>query len=88
MDHWAKDRGVDPEKEIFMLADGECTMTKALGLSQMMPGLGERSFRYSMYLEDGVIKVCLPVSFSSQAGACVAAPVAASRIAGPCTSRA
>ena len=27
------------------------------GLTQFIPGLGERSLRYSMYLEDGVVKV-------------------------------
>lgn len=57
MADWAKHLGVDTKNEVMMLADGEGKFHKAAGLSQFLPGLGDRARRYSMYLEDGVIKV-------------------------------
>jgi peroxiredoxin len=52
---WAEQQGADGK--ITMLADAEAQFARALGLSAHMPGLGERSRRYSMIVEDGVVKV-------------------------------
>lgn len=53
MDAWAKDQGVDGR--ITMLADGSGAFTKALGLELDLTarGLGVRSQRYAMVVEDG-----------------------------------
>lgn len=40
---------------IVMLADGEALFTKALDLSINIPGMGVRSRRYSMIVENGVV---------------------------------
>lgn len=55
MDAWAKDRGVDGK--ILMLADGGADFTKVLGLDMDASrfGMGTRSKRYSMVVEDGVV---------------------------------
>ena len=44
--------------KIRMMADGSATYTKALGLDQDLTarGMGVRSLRYSMLVEDGVVK--------------------------------
>jgi glutaredoxin/glutathione-dependent peroxiredoxin len=44
--------------KIRMMADGSATYTKALGLDQdlIARGMGVRSVRYSMLVEDGVVK--------------------------------
>ena len=44
--------------KVRMMADGSATYTKALGLDQDLTGrgLGVRSQRYSMLVEDGVVK--------------------------------
>ena len=56
MKAWAKDQGV--EGEIVMLADGNGDFTKAIGLELdgSRFGMGARSQRYSMIVEDGVVK--------------------------------
>ncbi len=56
MDAWGKDRGVGDR--VLMLADGSGEFTAALGLTQDMSarGFGVRSRRYSMIVEDGVVK--------------------------------
>ena len=56
MGAWGKDQKVGDE--ILMLADGSGDYTKALGLELDLrkPGLGMRSRRYSMLVEDGVVK--------------------------------
>jgi peroxiredoxin len=56
MDAWGKDRGVGDK--IKMLADGNGEYTKALGLELdgSKFGLGSRSKRFSMIVEDGVVK--------------------------------
>ena len=56
MGAWAKDQKVDGE--ILMLADGSGDYTKALGLELDLrkAGLGMRSRRYAMLVDDGVIK--------------------------------
>jgi peroxiredoxin len=56
MDSWGKDQGV--EDKVMMLADGNGEFTKAVGLTMDGTGygMGLRSQRYAMVLEDGVIK--------------------------------
>ncbi len=56
LDAWAKARGVNGL--ITMLADGSAAFAKALGLDvDLGPfGLGVRSKRYAMIVEDGAVK--------------------------------
>ena len=56
MDHFGKDTGADGK--IAMLADGNGDFAKAIGLEIDLTkfGLGVRSKRYSMLVEDGVVK--------------------------------
>jgi peroxiredoxin len=53
---WAKAR--DAQDDITMLADGNAAFAKALGLDiDLSPfGLGTRSKRYAMVIEDGIVK--------------------------------
>ena len=53
---WAKHTGA--EGKITMLADDNGKFTKAVGLNQFFPdsGMGERSRRYSMIVENGVVR--------------------------------
>ena len=55
MHQWAKHQGV---KKVKMLPDGSCLFTKGMGMLVKKDdlGFGERSWRYSMYVEDGKIK--------------------------------
>ena len=55
MNAWGKDLGI---KKVKLLPDGSCLFTKELGMLVKKDdlGFGERSWRYSMYVEDGVIK--------------------------------
>jgi len=55
MDAWKKASGGD---DIEFLADGSANFAKAIGLSVDLTerGLGVRSQRYSMLVEDGVVK--------------------------------
>lgn len=57
MDAWARDHNV--VDEVRFIADGNGDFTRALGLQVDMSkfGFGERSKRYSMLVEDGVIKM-------------------------------
>ncbi len=52
---WAKDKGA---QELQMVADGNASFTRALGLEMDASafGLGVRSQRYAMIVEDGVVK--------------------------------
>ncbi|KAJ3313050.1 hypothetical protein HDU93_004935 [Gonapodya sp. JEL0774] len=54
---WGKILGVDPEK-ILMLADGSAEFTQAIGLQLdlVKGGLGIRSKRYAVVVDDGVVK--------------------------------
>ena len=54
---WAKDTGADGK--ITMLADGSADFAKAVGLEIDLTarGLGVRSKRYAMLVDDGVVKV-------------------------------
>ncbi len=56
MGAWAKDQGVGDK--ILMLADGSAELTKAMGLDLDLTGrgMGVRATRFSMILEDGVVK--------------------------------
>jgi peroxiredoxin len=56
MGAWAKDTGA--EGKIVFLADGSADFARALGLEldASANGLGIRSKRYSMIVEDGVVK--------------------------------
>ncbi len=56
MGAWAKDRNVGDK--VLMLADGSGEFTKAIGqeLDLVAKGLGIRSRRYAMIIEDGVVK--------------------------------
>ncbi len=56
MGAWAKDQGLSDE--IIMLADGNAEFTRAIGLELDASkfGMGARSQRYSMLVENGVVK--------------------------------
>ncbi|MSP43998.1 MAG: peroxiredoxin [Alphaproteobacteria bacterium] len=56
MGAWGKDRNVGDK--VLMLGDGSAAFSKALGLELDLTkmGLGVRSKRYSMLVEDGVVK--------------------------------
>lgn len=56
VDEWA--RRLDPEGEIRFLSDGNLAFARALGLSAKMPSLflGERSERFMMIVQDGIIE--------------------------------
>jgi glutaredoxin/glutathione-dependent peroxiredoxin len=56
MDAWGKEHGADGK--VVMLGDGSCEFTKAMGLTVDRIGarMGIRSQRYSMIVDDGVIK--------------------------------
>ena len=54
MKAWAQERGVGDK--VLMLADGDCIFTRAIGMNEAMAGLGDRSRRYSMIVENGVVK--------------------------------
>ncbi len=56
MGAWGKDQKCDGK--VRMMADGSATYTKALGLELdlVARGMGIRSQRYSMLVEDGVVK--------------------------------
>lgn len=53
MHAWAKASG--GEGKIRFLADGSAIFTKAIGLENEMNGMGTRSRRYSMLIEDGKV---------------------------------
>lgn len=57
LDYWAKDTGA--AGKVTMLADGSAEFAKAVGLQIDLTerGLGVRSMRYAMLVEDGVVKV-------------------------------
>ncbi len=54
MNAWGKASGVDGK--ILLLADGNAAFARAVGLNVDLPGMGERSRRYSMIVDDGVVK--------------------------------
>ena len=56
MDAWGKDQDVD--EKVVMLADGNADFTKAVGLEMDGTGfgMGLRSQRYAMVVDDGTVK--------------------------------
>jgi len=54
MDAWGRDQQVG--EDIAMLADGNGAFTKAVGMDKELGIMGMRSLRYSMIVEDGVVK--------------------------------
>jgi glutaredoxin/glutathione-dependent peroxiredoxin len=56
MGAWGKEGGADGK--IMMLGDGNAEFTKAIGLEldRIKEGMGIRSQRYAMLVEDGVVK--------------------------------
>ena len=57
MEAWGKERGIPDD--VQMLADGNATFTRALGLELdgTKNGMGIRAKRFAMYIVDGVVKV-------------------------------
>ncbi len=55
MSAWGADRGVG--EDVMMLSDGNCEFTSAIGLEMDGSGfgLGTRSQRYAMVVDDGVV---------------------------------
>ena len=60
MQAWAKEQGIDSsvDGEVVMLADGSGAFTKAMGLELdlVARGLGVRSQRFAMVVEDGKVR--------------------------------
>ena len=54
MDAWGKDQNVGDK--VMMVADGAAEFARAMGIDVSFPGYGVRSDRYSMLVEDGVVK--------------------------------
>ncbi len=56
MNAWARDQGIDDE--VTLLPDGNAAFTRQMGMlvDKVREGFGERSWRYSMVVEDGVIR--------------------------------
>ena len=56
MDAWGKEHHADDK--LVMLGDGSCEFTEAIGLTvdRREAGMGIRSQRYSMIVDDGVVK--------------------------------
>ena len=56
MNAWGKEHGAGDK--VVMLGDGSCEFTEAMGLTvdRREAGMGIRSQRYSMIVDDGVIK--------------------------------
>jgi glutaredoxin/glutathione-dependent peroxiredoxin len=51
---WGKEQGA--LGKVRMLGDGAAELTKKLGLDVDLPGMGVRARRFSMLVEDGVVK--------------------------------
>jgi len=68
MGAWGKAQGTGDK--ILMLADGSCTFTKMLGLvlDVTARGMGERSQRYAMIVDDRVVRY---LGFETSPGAAV-----------------
>jgi peroxiredoxin len=74
MDAWGKDRGVGDK--VLMLADGNAEYTRSLGLELDGSGfgLGTRSQRFSMVVDNGVVtelNVEAPREFKVSTAECV-----------------
>ena len=77
MDAWAKTKNVGDKVELY--SDGNGEFTKALGLDFDGSGfgLGTRSRRYAMVVEDGTVKTLLVEEVPSQAEASSASAILA-----------
>jgi peroxiredoxin len=55
MFNWKKNLGLE---KVFMLPDGNADFTRGMGMlvKKNNLGFGDRSWRYSMYVQDGIIK--------------------------------
>jgi peroxiredoxin len=51
---WGRERGAIGR--VRMLGDGGAELTRKLGLDTEIPGMGVRSRRFSMLVDDGVVK--------------------------------
>ena len=75
MDAWGEAHGVN--ETITMIGDGDANFTSAVGLEVEVPsaGLGRRSQRYAMVLQDGVVQELLlednGLSVANSAASCV-----------------
>jgi peroxiredoxin len=54
MGAWGREQKA--QGKIRMMADGAGVYTRALGMDREIPGMGLRSQRYSLLVEDGVVK--------------------------------
>lgn len=65
---WGKATGAE-EAGIALLGDAECSFTKAIGMTFSAPQIGliDRAVRYSMLVEDGVVKL---LNTENSPGAC------------------
>jgi peroxiredoxin len=77
MDAWAKSRNVGEKVELY--SDGNAEFTRALGLDFDGSGfgLGTRSRRYAMVVDDGTVKTLLVEEVPSQAEASSASAILA-----------
>ena len=55
MDAWGQAHNADDR--VMMIADGELRFTRAIGMEVDLPGMGWRSRRYAMIINDGVVEV-------------------------------
>ena len=55
MEAWGKAHNV--EDRVMMIADGSTHFTRAIGMEVDLPGMGIRSKRYAMIVNDGVVEV-------------------------------
>ena len=64
MFQWAKGQNIE---KVFMLPDGNGDFTRRMGMlvDRRQQGMGMRSWRYSMLVEDGLIRNCSPSRISA-----------------------
>ena len=65
---WDKDQGAS-DAGVELLADGDASLTKAMGLAFSAPNVGfiDRCLRFSAYVEDGVVK---SLNLETERGVC------------------
>jgi peroxiredoxin len=56
MEAWGKGYHAQ-DKGVLMLGDGDGSFTRSLGLDQELEGMGRRGRRFSMLVDDGVIRM-------------------------------
>jgi len=77
MDAWAKSKNVGDKVETYSDGNGEFTKALGLGFDGSGFGLGTRSRRYAMVVEDGTVKTLLIEEVPSQAEASSASAILA-----------